>query len=78
MIIQDREQFPEIISISKRVEGVAFTIKIPDHKQTQGYDLVDVLVHHNGMRSLKSANLSRTTPHKASQIVTKYLSHTTR
>lgn len=71
--IQHREQFPEILSISMRTEGTNYQVKVPDAKNKRGYDLVDVLIHHNGLRSIKSASRSRTTPDWASRIVTKYL-----
>jgi hypothetical protein len=74
--IQHREQFPEIIAISMRADGTNYTVKIPDAKSKHGYDLVDVLVHHSGLRSIKSASRSRTTPDYASRIVTKYLNVT--
>jgi len=71
--VQRREQFPEILAISMRPEGTNYQVKVPDAKNKRGYDLVDVLVHHNGLRSIKSASRSRTTPDYASRIVTKYL-----
>jgi hypothetical protein len=71
--IQRREQFPEIISISMRADGTNYTVKVPDAKNKRGYDLVDVLIHHSGLRSIKSASRSRTTPDYASRIVTRYL-----
>ncbi len=71
--IQQRERFPEILAISMRTDGTNYQIKVPDSKNQRGYDLVDVLVHHNGLRSIKSASRSRFTPDRASKIVTKYL-----
>lgn len=74
--IRRREDFPEILAISMRVDGTNYQVKVPDLKNKRGYDLVDVLVHHNGMRSIKSASRSVITPTKASKIVTSYLEAT--
>ena len=74
--IRHRDEFPEIIAIRMRADGTNYQIKVPDPKNTRGYDLVDVLVHNNGARSIKSASRSRTTPERASRIVTKYLAAT--
>ena len=74
--IRRREDFPEILSISMRADGTNYSVKVPDPKNTRGYDLVDVLIHHNGARSIKSASRSVITPTKASKIVTKYLQDT--
>ncbi len=71
--IQRREEFPEILAISMRADGTNYQVKVPDPKNKNGYDLVDVLIHHNGMRSIKSASRSRTNPDRASKIVSKYL-----
>jgi len=71
--IQRREDFPEILAISMRADGTNYQVKVPDSKNKRGYDLVDVLIHHNGMRSIKSASRSRTTPERASKIVKRYL-----
>ncbi len=76
--IHRRAEFPEILAISMRADGTNYQVKVPDSKSARGYDLVDVLVHHNGMRSIKSASRSRTTPERASKIVTRYLSATDR
>lgn len=76
--IHRRAEFPEILAISMRTDGTNYQVKVPDLKSTRGYDLVDVLVHHNGMRSIKSASRSRTSPDRASKIVTRYLSSTDR
>lgn len=74
--IRRREEFPEILAISMRADGTNYNVKVPDPKNARGYDLVDVLILHNGMRSIKSASRSRTTPDRASKIVTKYLEAT--
>ena len=74
--IRRREEFPEILAISMRVDGTNYNVKVPDPKNTRGYDLVDVLIHHNGARSIKSASRSVITPTKASKIVTRYLEAT--
>ena len=74
--IQRREEFPEILAISMRVDGTNYNVKVPDPKNPRGYDLVDVLILHNGMRSIKSASRSRTTPDRAVRIVKKYLEAT--
>lgn len=74
--IRRREEFPEILAISMRVDGTNYQVKVPDPKNKRGYDLVDVLIHHNGARSIKSASRSRTTPERASRIVMKYLEAT--
>ena len=74
--IRRRDEFPEILTISMRVDGTNYQVKVPDLKNKRGYDLVDVLIHHNGGRSIKSASRSRTTPDRASRIVTKYLEAT--
>ena len=74
--IRRREDFPEILAISMRVDGTNYQVKVPDPKNKRGYDLVDVLIHHNGARSIKSASRSRITPDRASKIVTKYLEAT--
>jgi hypothetical protein len=74
--IRRREEFPEILAISMRVDGTNYQVKVPDPKNKRGYDLVDVLVHHNGARSIKSASRSVITPTKASKIVTRYLEAT--
>jgi hypothetical protein len=74
--LRRREEFPEILAISMRVDGTNYQVKVPDPKNKRGYDLVDVLIHHNGARSIKSASRSRTTPERASRIVTKYLEAT--
>ena len=71
--IRRREEFPEILAISMRVDGINYQVKVPDAKNKRGYDLVDVLIHHNGMRSIKSAGRSVITPTKASKIVSRYL-----
>lgn len=68
-----RDRFPEIIAISMRTDGTNYTVKVPDAKNRLGYDLVDVLVHHGGLRSIKSASRSRTNPERGSRIVTRYL-----
>lgn len=70
--IRNREQFPEILSISTRVDGVNYSIKVPDKKSRNGYDIVDVLVHDNGATTTRSANRSRTTSYHAIQIVKRY------
>lgn len=72
--IRSREEFPEILAISMRVDGTNYQVKVPDPKNKRGYDLVDVLIHDSGLRSIKSASRSRTTPERASRIVSKYLS----
>ena len=74
--IQRREEFPEILAIQMRAGGTNYNVKVPDPKNKRGYDLVDVQVHHNGARSIKSASRSRTTPERASRIVSKYLEAT--
>lgn len=74
--IRRREEFPEILTISMRVDGTNYQVKVPDTKKKSGYDLVDVLVHNNGMRSIKSASRSVITPTKASRIVSRYLEAT--
>ena len=74
--IRHREEFPEILAISMRVDGTNYQVKVPDPKNKRGYDLVDVLIHHNGARSIKSASRSRITPDRASKIVKKYLEAT--
>lgn len=74
--IRRREDFPEIFAISMRVDGTNYQVKVPDSKNKRGYDLVDVLIHHNGARSIKSASRSVITPTKASKIVTRYLEAT--
>jgi len=74
--IQRREEFPEILAISMRADGTNYNVKVPDPKNPRGYDLVDVLILHNGMRSIKSASRSRTTPDRAVRIVKKYLEAT--
>jgi len=74
--IRRREDFPEILAISMRADGTNYQVKVPDPKNSRGYDLVDVLVHHSGLRSIKSASRSRITPDRASKIVTKYLEAT--
>ena len=74
--IRRREEFPEILAISMRADGTNYNVKVTDPKNARGYDLVDVLILHNGMRSIKSASRSRTTPDRASKIVTKYLDAT--
>lgn len=74
--IRHREEFPEILAISMRVDGTNYQVKVPDPKNKRGYDLVDVLIHHNGARSIKSASRSVITPTKASKIVTRYLEAT--
>jgi sugar-specific transcriptional regulator TrmB len=74
--LRRREDFPEILAISMRADGTNYQVKVPDLKNKLGYDLVDVLVHHSGLRSIKSASRSRITPDRASKIVTKYLQAT--
>ena len=74
--IRRREEFPEILAISMRADGTNYNVKVPDPKNTRGYDLVDVLIHHNGARSIKSVSRSVITPTKASKIVTRYLEAT--
>ena len=74
--IRRREEFPEILAISMRADGTNYQVKVEDPKNRRGYDLVDVLILHNGMRSIKSAARSRTTPDRASKIVSKYLAAT--
>ena len=74
--IRRREDFPEILAISMRADGTNYQVKVPDPKNKHGYDLVDVLVHHNGLRSTKSASRSRITPTSASKIVSRYLEAT--
>jgi len=74
--IQRREEFPEILAISMRSDGTNYNVKVPDPKNKLGYDLVDVLIHDNGLRSIKSASRSRTTPDRASKIVARYLAAT--
>ena len=74
--IRRREEFPEILSISMRADGTNYHVRVEDPKNRRGYDLVDVLILHNGMRSIKSAARSRTTPDRASKIVSRYLAAT--
>jgi hypothetical protein len=74
--IRQRDAFPEILTISMRADGTNYQVKVPDLKSARGYDLVDVLVHHNGARSIKSASRSRITPDRASKIVTRYVEAT--
>lgn len=62
-----------IIGIGKRPEGTNYLVKVPDTKNPRGYDLVDVLVHDNGARSIKSTARSTTTPFHAGRAVTAYL-----
>lgn len=71
--IHNREEFPEILSIHTRPEGVNYSVKVPDTKSRNGYDIVDVLVHSNGMISTRSAIRSRTSSHHATRIVKKYI-----
>ncbi len=71
--IQRREDFPEILAISMRPDGVNYSVKVPDAKNRLGYDLVDVFIHSSGARSIKSASRSRITPYAAGRIVTRYL-----
>lgn len=63
----------EIISISRRPNGTNYVVKVFDPKFRQGYDLVDVLVHDNGARSIRSAHRNVSTPTRASNFVTRYL-----
>jgi hypothetical protein len=63
----------EIISKSKRIDGMQYLVKVPEAKIVCGYDLVTVFISHNGMRHFKSANCSRTTPFHAGAAVTKHL-----
>ena len=74
--LRHRGEFPEILAISMRADGINYQVKVPDPKNKRGYDLVDVLIHHNGARSTKSASRSVITPTKASKIVTRYLEAT--
>ncbi len=71
--IKNRDAFPEILSIHDRIDGTAYLVKVDDPKNRYGYDLVTVVVAHNGMRHLKSAGCSRITPSTASKIVTRYM-----
>lgn len=74
--IINRDAYPEILSISQRVDGVQYSIKVPDAKNRLGYDLVTVLVSPSGMTHTKSASRSRITGDGALKIVKKYVRDT--
>jgi hypothetical protein len=64
---------PYIMSVSQRHEGTNYVVKVPDTSNPLGYDLVDVLHHHNGALSIKSAARSTRTVFVASRFVKRYV-----
>jgi len=70
---RDPEHVLEIISTSRRPEGTNYAVRVPDPKNKRGYDLVDVLMHHNGAISTNSASRSRTTASPAIRFVKKHI-----
>ena len=62
---------PKIIGISHRPEGAQFLVSL--HTRKGKKDIVTVIVHDNGARSMTSAVRDVSTPLVASRLVTKYL-----